>query len=88
MPFSPTDSTIYAPLFSDPSLANIFSDQQFVRDMLTVEAALAEVQGRLGVIPKAAAETIAAEAAALTVDFEALQAGVEQAGVPIIELVR
>ncbi|MCB0198393.1 MAG: 3-carboxy-cis,cis-muconate cycloisomerase, partial [Anaerolineae bacterium] len=62
MPFSPTDSTIYAPLFSDPSLANIFSDQQFVRDMLTVEAALAEVQGRLGVIPEAAAAKIVAGA--------------------------
>ncbi|MCB9106843.1 MAG: 3-carboxy-cis,cis-muconate cycloisomerase [Anaerolineales bacterium] len=88
MPFSPTDSTIYAPLFSDPSLANIFSDQQFVRDMLTVEATLAEVQGRLGVIPEAAVEKIVAGVSALTVDFDALRKGVEQAGVPIIELVR
>jgi 3-carboxy-cis,cis-muconate cycloisomerase len=77
MTFSPTDSKIYAPLFSDPDIAAIFSDEQFVRYLLEVEATLAKVQGRLGVIPVEAAEKIALEAAALRVDFEKLQAGTE-----------
>ena len=88
MTFSPTDSKIYAPLFSDPDIGAIFSDEQFVRYLLQVEAALATAQGRLGVIPAEAAQKIAAGAAALRVDFEQLQAGTEKAGVPIIELVR
>jgi 3-carboxy-cis,cis-muconate cycloisomerase len=88
MTFSPTDSKIYAPLFSDPDIAAVFSDEQFVRYLLEVEAALAKVQGRLGVIPAEAAKKIAAGASVLQVDFEQLQAGVEKAGFPIIELVR
>ena len=88
MPFSPIDSKIYAPLFSDPEIVAVFTDEQWVRYLLEVEAALARVQGRLGVIPAEAAEKIAAEASALDVDFDALWAGTEQAGMPIIELVR
>lgn len=88
MTFSPTDSKIYAPLFSDPDMAAIFADEQSVRYWLEVEAALARVQGRLGVIPAEAAEQIVAGVAAFQADFHALQAGVEKAGVPIIELVR
>lgn len=88
MTFSPADSKIYAPLFSDPDLAEIFSDEGFVRYLLEVEAALANVQGRLGMIPAEAAEKIAAEAAALQVDFERLRRGTEAAGFPIIELLR
>jgi 3-carboxy-cis,cis-muconate cycloisomerase len=87
MAFSPTDSKIYAPLFSDPDIAAIFSDAQFVGYMLEVEAALAKVQGRLGVIPAQAAEKIAAGAAGLQVDVEQLQAGVEKAGFPVIDLI-
>jgi 3-carboxy-cis,cis-muconate cycloisomerase len=88
MTFSPTDSKIYAPLFSDLNTAAIFSDEQFVRYLLEVEVALATVQGRLGVIPAEAAEKIASGASALQVDFDRLQAGTEKAGLPIIELIR
>lgn len=88
MTFSPTGSKIYAPLFSDPETAAIFSDEQFVRYLLEVEAALATVQGRLGVIPVEAAEKIVSGAAAMKIDFEQLQAGTEKAGLPIIELIR
>jgi 3-carboxy-cis,cis-muconate cycloisomerase len=88
MTFSPSDSKIYAPLFSEPQIAEIFSDEQFVRYLLTVEAALAKVQSQLDMIPTAAAAKIIAEANELSVDFDALQTGVEQAGVPIVELLR
>ena len=88
MAFSPTDSAIFSQLFGDTELAAIFSDVQFVRHMLNVEAALAQVQGRLGVIPTDAAAHIASTAAALEIDFALLQAGTEKAGLPVIELVR
>lgn len=88
MPFSPSDSKIYAPLFSDPNLAAVFADEQVVQRWLAVETALATVQARLGIIPADAAGRIAAGASALHVDFAALQTGIEQAGVPIIDLLR
>jgi 3-carboxy-cis,cis-muconate cycloisomerase len=88
MPFSPTDSSIFAPLFSDPDLAALFSDEQTVRYWLDVEGGLAQVQGRLGVIPPEAAERIASVAATLQIDYAKLQSGVQAAGVPITELVR
>ena len=88
MTFSPSDSKIYAPLFSEPQIAEIFSDEQFVRYLLAVEAALARVQGQLNIIPAEAAAKIISAADKLEVDFDALQTGVEQAGVPIVELVR
>jgi 3-carboxy-cis,cis-muconate cycloisomerase len=88
MPFSPTDSTIYASLFSQPDLAAIFSDERFVAALVEVEVALANVQGRLGIIPVEAAKTIGAKAATFQVDFAALQAGTEQAGIPTLDLLR
>jgi 3-carboxy-cis,cis-muconate cycloisomerase len=88
MTFSPSDSKIYAPLFSEPQIAEIFSDEQFVRYLLTVEAALAKAQSQLDMIPTAAAAKIIAEANELSVDFDALQTGVEQAGVLIVELIQ
>lgn len=88
MSFSPTDSKIYGPLFSDVDIAAIFTDERFVGYLLEVETALATVQGRLGVIPAEAAAAIIEGAETLHVDFEALQAGTEKAGLPIIDLLR
>jgi 3-carboxy-cis,cis-muconate cycloisomerase len=69
-------------------MAEIFSDEQFVRRLLEVEAALARVQGQLGVIPAEAAEQIASQAGRLSVDFDQLRSGTERAGFPVIELLR
>ena len=88
MSFFPADSRIYAPLFGDAEVAEIFSDEGFVRRMLEVEAALARVQGQLGVIPVSAGQKIVAAADGLAVDFERLRAGTEKAGFPVIALIR
>jgi 3-carboxy-cis,cis-muconate cycloisomerase len=88
MPFSPADSRITGVLFSDPELAAIYADEAAVAAMLRVESALAAAQGRLGVIPPAAAEAIVAAAKTVTIDYDALAAGTERAGVPVIDLVR
>lgn len=88
MPITKIDSPLFSPLFSDPDIAAIFSDEQFIRHSLEVEAALARVQARLGVIPADAAEKIASSAAGLRVNFERLREGTEKDGFPIIELLR
>jgi 3-carboxy-cis,cis-muconate cycloisomerase len=88
MPFSPSDSLIFGPLFSDPALAAIFSDEEFVRRMLEVEAALARVEGERGVIPAEAGRRISSSVPRLTIDLERLRAGVETDGFPVVELVR
>ena len=87
MNFSPTDSRIYRQIFSDPAMASIFSDEQFVQKLLAVEAALAKVQGRMDIIPDEAAEKIVGSCDEFAIDYARLQTGTEKVGLPIIELV-
>ncbi len=82
------DSTLFSSMFRLPEVAEQFSGRQFVRYMLDVEAALATVQGQLGVIPIEAAEQIVSGAAEVTVNLEQIHTETEKAGVPVIELVR
>ncbi|MBE9552594.1 MAG: 3-carboxy-cis,cis-muconate cycloisomerase, partial [Proteobacteria bacterium] len=58
-----------------------------LRAMLDVEAALARVQGRLGIIPAAAAARINDVVASFEPDIAGIAAGTEKSGVPIIPLV-
>lgn len=87
MSISPADSALYGNLFSDPELAETFSDSATIRAMLDIEAALARVQGRLGVIPAEAAERIADVASSFEPDLSDIASGTETSGVPIIPLV-
>jgi 3-carboxy-cis,cis-muconate cycloisomerase len=87
MSISPADSALYGALFSDPEIADTFSDAATIRAMLDVEAALARVQGRLGIIPQNAAARIASVAASFEPDIAGIAAGTENSGVPIIPLV-
>ncbi len=84
---NPLDSALYGPLFSDPEVAALFSDEDTVRAMLEVEAALARVEGRLGVIPREAANAIAAAARSLKPDLREFGRGTEKSGIPVIALV-
>lgn len=82
----PLDSTIFGPLFSDPEVAAIFTDQAFVRALVQVEIALARAEARVGVIPTSAAASIA-KASAEKVDGAALAKGTVASGFPIIALI-
>lgn len=88
MPFSPSDSEIFAPLFRDDELAAIFSDARFVRELLSVEGALARAQGKLGLIPTDAAEKIYTTCSTANIDLKALARGVERDGLPITALIK
>jgi 3-carboxy-cis,cis-muconate cycloisomerase len=86
--FSPLDSQLYGPSFSNTRVAALFSDAHHVKTMLEVEAALAQVQAKLGLIPENAALEIERAAGSLAVDLAQLRAGMTNDGFPVIELVR
>ena len=88
MDLSSADASLLSSLFGDPEIAVVFSDEQFIRHMLDVEAALASAQGRLEVIPGEAADQIVAGSSSIQVDVAQLRAGIERDGVPVIGLVR
>ena len=87
MTISPLDSHVFGNLFGSQDMNSVFADDmRFVR-MLDVEAALARVQARLGVIPEEAADVISTKAKAQILDFDRLRAGTEKAGFPVIPVV-
>ncbi|TCO62003.1 class-II fumarase/aspartase family protein [Actinocrispum wychmicini] len=63
------------------------SDEAWVQAMLDVEVALARAQADLGVIPRAAAESIARAAHVERMDMTALVAGVHETANPVVALV-
>ncbi len=52
------DSPLYSELFTDASIKRLLSDEARIRAMLSVEAALARVEGKRGIIPPDAAVQI------------------------------
>ena len=54
-----SDSRLLGHLFSTPEMKAVWSDEATLKAWLDVEAALARVQARLGVIPRAAGDAIA-----------------------------
>ena len=82
------DSPLFAGLFGDPATAAVLDDTARIRGWLAVEAALARAEGRVGVIPAAAADRIAAVCETAEVRPEDLASGVGEDGVPIPALVR
>jgi 3-carboxy-cis,cis-muconate cycloisomerase len=69
-------------------LADLFSDDSVLRAMLDFEAALARVEGKLGIIPRAAAATISAVARTASLDASAIAAATPQSGTPAIPFLR
>jgi 3-carboxy-cis,cis-muconate cycloisomerase len=73
---------------STPPLRAIFGDQMRIQRMLDVEAALAHVQGRLGIIPSTAAVKIATACKVSDIDIDALAIAAATAGNVAIPLVK
>lgn len=80
-------SQIFGPVFQDPAVLELLSDEAYFRALLSVEVALARAQENLGIIPGAAAMAIYSAAAELPFDPATLSAGVLRDGVPITALV-
>ena len=87
MPVSIIDSGIYGNLFGADAMRAVFSERGQVQKWLDVEAALARVQGRLGIIPEEAAAEISARADADLIDMALMREKVDRVGYAIMPLV-
>jgi 3-carboxy-cis,cis-muconate cycloisomerase len=88
MPATALDSTIFRDIFSTPEMRQVFSDENRTACYLAIEAALARVQGRLGIIPPEAAAEIDAKCKVERIDFAKLKATTERIGYPILGVVQ
>lgn len=76
-----------APIFGDDEMSAVFSNDAMTRNMLLFEAALAQSQVVTTLVPKDAADVIAAVARQCTIPAAHLEGGVMSAGVPVPALV-
>lgn len=81
------DSAVFGGLFASAAMRRVWSDENRTQKYLDVERALAVVQGRLGVIPRDAAEEIAAHCRLDEIDLDQLRAQTEKSGYPVLGLV-
>jgi 3-carboxy-cis,cis-muconate cycloisomerase len=88
MPASALDSTIFRDIFSTEAMRRVFSDENRVQKYLDIEAALAKVQARLGIIPKDAADEIVKHCNAAEYDFALLKKQTERIGYPVLPVVQ
>jgi 3-carboxy-cis,cis-muconate cycloisomerase len=87
MPINPADSPILGTLYGSDAMRAVFDEQSYFQRMLDVEAALARVQARLGIIPASAAEAIVAAAKGENLRTETLAASARNVGYPVVGLV-
>ena len=87
MPVNPADSPILGTLYGTDAMRAVFDEQTYFQRMLDVEAALARVQGRMGIIPADAAEAIVAAAKVENLRVEDLAASARNVGYPVVGLV-
>src|SRR5262245_7372535 len=71
----------------DPGVRALFTEAARFQSWLDVEAALAQAQAELGIIPDAAAREITRKAHLSYLDLAAVQAGLARTGHPIVPLV-
>ena len=88
MPSTTLDSAIFRDIFSTAEMRRIFSDEYRVQCYLDFEAALARVEGRLGIIPPRAADEIASRCKVELIDLVKLKAATERIGYPILGVVQ
>lgn len=88
MAVSVIDSDLFKDSFGTAAMRAIFDEQAALQRYLDVEAALARVQARLGIIPEAAAAEITAKAQIELMDLAPIKSQTEVVGYPILPLVR
>jgi 3-carboxy-cis,cis-muconate cycloisomerase len=71
----------------DPGVRALFTEAARFQSWLDVEAALAQAQAELGIIPEAAAREIVGKARLSFLDLSAVRAGLARTGHPLVPLV-
>src|SRR5689334_20094857 len=87
MPATIVDSTIFGNIFSTDPMRAVWSDENRTHHYLAIEAALARVQARLGIIPQEAADEIVAACDITKIDMAKLRAQTERIGYPVLGVV-
>ncbi|HUB14091.1 MAG TPA: adenylosuccinate lyase family protein [Acetobacteraceae bacterium] len=87
MPINPADGPILGALYGSDAMRAVFDEAAYFQRMLDVEAALARVQARLGIIPVEAAQAIGAAARFENLDPAELAASARNVGYPVVGLV-
>jgi len=87
MPASIIDSHVFRDIFSTEAMRRVWSDENRTAHYLAIERALAVVQGRLGIIPREAADEIARNCDIARIDMDKLKAQTERIGYPVLGVV-
>ena len=80
MPSTIIDSAIFQGIFSSDEMRQVWSDENRTQKYLDIEAALAKVQGRIGLIPKEAADEIVSNCRLDQIDMAKLRQQTERIG--------
>jgi 3-carboxy-cis,cis-muconate cycloisomerase len=88
MPASVLDSAIFRDIFGTEAMRTVFSDGSRIQFYLDIEAALARVQARLGIIPQEAADEICRHCSVDQYDFAKLKTQTERIGYPVLPVVQ
>jgi 3-carboxy-cis,cis-muconate cycloisomerase len=88
MATNPGDSVVMGTLYGSDAMRAVFDEAATTQRMLDIEAALARVQSRLGLIPAEAGAAITAAATADRIDRQAMADSARNVGYPVVGLVR
>ena len=88
MPSHVSESVLYGASFSSSEFLAIFNDEEKVQAWFDVEAALAQAQAELGMIPTEAAAEITMKAKIENVDLEEIGRGISATAHPIVPAIR
>lgn len=82
------DSLLYRNSFSTPRMREIFDDTSFIQNVLDFEAALAQTQAEMGIIPKEAAEEIQKKAKVENLNIARIEEGVKKVGHSLVPILK
>ena len=85
---TPLDSAFFKDLFGTDEMRAIFEERNQLQRWLDVEAALARVEGRLGVVPQEAADAIVAHCNADEMSIEAIKRDMDVTRHPIVPVIK
>jgi adenylosuccinate lyase len=87
VPSTVFDSFYFKDRFGSPAMRELWNDRATLQRWLDVEAALAEVEAELGLIPQAAAREISRKARIEDLDLRALKRAFDRTWNPVVPLV-
>ncbi|MEK5230593.1 adenylosuccinate lyase [Lysinibacillus sp. FSL K6-0232] len=82
------DSELYKGIYVSTEMSNVFSDKSLLQKWLDAEAALAQAEAEIGLIPKEAATEITKKAKYKYLDMKTIQKGIVDTSHPLITLIR